>query len=357
MVLTRQEKEKKVIELYHQGKGTREIAKEVGMSFGPIGTIIRAEAQAKERVQERVEKASISTRAYSLFSEGKSLVEVAIELQHDAEDAIRYRKEFWKLQQLDRLSQLYDELREDIWPFVDLYRLSRSAGMGAPQVISCLKIANNELPRVERLIENQRFIQTELDLEKNKLREQIVGLHSTLSDYREAIRQETAVINRLRHERIQLERAKQQVEGKYPAVKSTVQQAVEGLLEQHRKILSLALHALIESLRQDPEKLPVLYYNLSTCTLQNEFPFVITFVNGRLDDRHSEEILEKILVDAATAIYDRMVEELTNKTIVNLVSKSEFPSTGSACHESDENKVDPCLEDRSNWSEIDSKEY
>jgi DNA-binding NarL/FixJ family response regulator len=34
MVLTREEKEKKVIELHSQGKGTREIAKEVGMSFG-----------------------------------------------------------------------------------------------------------------------------------------------------------------------------------------------------------------------------------------------------------------------------------------------------------------------------------
>lgn len=104
MVLTRQEKEKKVIELHRQGKGTREIAKEVGMSFGPIGAIIRKEVQAKERVQERVEKTSLSTQAYSLFSLGKSSVEVAIELQLEADETIKYQKEFWKLKQLDRLS-------------------------------------------------------------------------------------------------------------------------------------------------------------------------------------------------------------------------------------------------------------
>ena len=47
MFLTRQEKEKRVLELHRQGKGTREIAKEVGMSFGPIGAILRKEAQLK----------------------------------------------------------------------------------------------------------------------------------------------------------------------------------------------------------------------------------------------------------------------------------------------------------------------
>ena len=47
MVLTRQEKEKKVIELHRQGKGTREMTKEVGMSFGPIGAIIRKEFKLK----------------------------------------------------------------------------------------------------------------------------------------------------------------------------------------------------------------------------------------------------------------------------------------------------------------------
>ena len=60
-------------------------------------------------MQERVEKTSVSTQAYSLLSQGKSSVDVAIELQLEADEAIRYQKEFWKLKQLDRLSQLYDE--------------------------------------------------------------------------------------------------------------------------------------------------------------------------------------------------------------------------------------------------------
>ncbi len=51
MVLTRKEKEDMVIELHRQGKGTRDIAREVRMSFGPI---IRKETQGREIWQERV---------------------------------------------------------------------------------------------------------------------------------------------------------------------------------------------------------------------------------------------------------------------------------------------------------------
>jgi DNA-binding NarL/FixJ family response regulator len=40
-MLSRTEKEQRVIELYQQGKTTREIAQEVHMSFGNIGSIIR----------------------------------------------------------------------------------------------------------------------------------------------------------------------------------------------------------------------------------------------------------------------------------------------------------------------------
>ena len=61
---------------------------------------------------------------------------MAIELQLEADEAIRYQKEFWKLKQLDRLSQLYDEFNENMWPFVELFRQSKDAGMDASQVIN-----------------------------------------------------------------------------------------------------------------------------------------------------------------------------------------------------------------------------
>ena len=40
MVLTREEKERFVLDLYNQGKSTREIAEEARMSFRDIGVIL-----------------------------------------------------------------------------------------------------------------------------------------------------------------------------------------------------------------------------------------------------------------------------------------------------------------------------
>ena len=72
MVLTREEKERLVLDLYNQGKSTSEIAEEARMSFRDIGVILNKAIEEKEASKEQAEKMSQSTQAYKLFSEGKS---------------------------------------------------------------------------------------------------------------------------------------------------------------------------------------------------------------------------------------------------------------------------------------------
>ena len=80
MVLTREQKERLVLDLYNQGKSTREIAEEARMSFRDIGAILDKAEEEKKTSKEQAEKVSQSTQAYKLFSEGKSPVQVAIAL-------------------------------------------------------------------------------------------------------------------------------------------------------------------------------------------------------------------------------------------------------------------------------------
>ena len=47
------------------------------------------------------------------------------------------------------LSQIYEEIKDDIGYFVRLYILAKVAGMGVPRVNRLLMIANNDLPAVE----------------------------------------------------------------------------------------------------------------------------------------------------------------------------------------------------------------
>src|ERR1051325_6809042 len=153
MVLTREEKERFVLDLYNHGKSTREIAEEARMSFRDIGVILDKAEDEKEASKEQAEKVSQSTQAYKLFSEGKSPVQVAIVLNIREPEVARFYVEYWNLVQHHNLSRIYEEIKDGIGYFVRLYILAKVARMGVEQVVRLLEIANNDLPLVEHKCE------------------------------------------------------------------------------------------------------------------------------------------------------------------------------------------------------------
>ena len=80
MILTREEKERLVLDLYNRRTPIRDIAREAGMSFRDIGRIIDKEEKEKEAIEGQVQQIAQSTQAYKLFSEDKTPEEVAIAL-------------------------------------------------------------------------------------------------------------------------------------------------------------------------------------------------------------------------------------------------------------------------------------
>ena len=82
----------------------------------------------------------------SLFSDSKTPLEVAIELNVRESEATKFYREYWKLKHLHNLSMVYEEIRGDIEPFLKLYKLAKSKGMGIQQVVNLLAMSNNDLP-------------------------------------------------------------------------------------------------------------------------------------------------------------------------------------------------------------------
>jgi transposase len=133
-ILTRQERERLVLELYNQGKTIREIAKEVRMSFRDIGVILNKAVEEKvERLKEQheeIQQLSVSSQAYKLFSDRKTPLEVAIALNLKESEVTEFYKEYWKLKQLHNLNVVYEDLKGDIDPFLKLHKLAKRKGMG-----------------------------------------------------------------------------------------------------------------------------------------------------------------------------------------------------------------------------------
>jgi DNA-binding Lrp family transcriptional regulator len=108
MVLTREEKETLVLDLYNRRTPIRDIAREAGMSFRDIGRIIDKKEKEKESREGQVQQMYLSTHAYKLFSEGKTPEEVAIALNLRQAQVIEFYTEHWKLNGLYILNQIYE---------------------------------------------------------------------------------------------------------------------------------------------------------------------------------------------------------------------------------------------------------
>ena len=153
--MTRQERERLVVDLYNQGKTIREIAKEARMSFRDIGVILNKviEKQAEEqgikqnnnnsggKIQEEEQQhLSLSAQAYKLFSEGQTPLEVAIALNLGESEVTKFYREYWKLKRLHNLNMVYEDLKGDIDPFLKLYKLAKRKGMVSNKLLTFLQL-------------------------------------------------------------------------------------------------------------------------------------------------------------------------------------------------------------------------
>jgi transposase-like protein len=152
MVLTREEKERLVLDLYNQGRTYREIAKEARISPRDLGIIVRKAEQNNQKQRQEdagnnnsraAEPLDKSTQAYKLFTEGKKPIEVAIELGLDSRETNRLYLDVWKLKRLYTLNSVYEQIGDELKPFLKLYKIAKNQGMlgNLEAVVSILKDA------------------------------------------------------------------------------------------------------------------------------------------------------------------------------------------------------------------------
>jgi hypothetical protein len=208
-ILTRQERERLVLDLYNQGKTYREISKEARISPRDIGVILNKAIKEKNREvgikqqdnidsekneNEEQQHVSLAAQAYKLFSDRKSPLEVAIALNLRESEATKFYKEYWKLKQLHNLNMVYEETKDDIEPFLNLYRLSKAAGMNAQQIVNLLKMSNNSIFKSN----NEEYLKIKQEAEekvKSVLTDSKLLLQFALASVIEALRRKPETCN------------------------------------------------------------------------------------------------------------------------------------------------------------------
>jgi predicted DNA-binding protein YlxM (UPF0122 family) len=122
MTLSREEKEKVVLDLYYnKGYTYRQMAKELRMSPNQIRDIIRRHEEKNNAIANKKMELSLSSKAYKLYSRGKSSAQVAITPNIPEVQATQFRFEYFRLTGLDELVSLYARTKGKLSSLLKLF--------------------------------------------------------------------------------------------------------------------------------------------------------------------------------------------------------------------------------------------
>src|SRR5215203_4460691 len=345
-ILTRQERERLVLDLYYnQGKTYREISKVARISPRDIGVILNKVSEGKTKGEEGIkqqdnnsaeknqnqeqqqQQLSLSAQAYKLFSDRKTPLEVAISLNLGESEATKFYKEYWKLKQLHNLNMVYEETKGDIVPFLKLYKLAKRKGIGVRHVVDILAIANNDLPALERRFRRLGNDMSMLQFQKRidernlyQLNNQIASTTKLLNSLRISCIRGRREIGNLCNEKARLEALVTGFKSSnedYLKIKQAAEEKVKDVLTNGKLILKFATLSVIESLRSHPELHNFISYSTSVettyATYGSNYP---SLMSGRQQHQQSfNDSYTALIVEEAEKFYNKLTRELTNGVI------------------------------------------
>ena len=190
-------RERHVIELYNQGKNTRDIAKELRMSLRDISTTLRGNQvnhgivitdNSNDNINSNNDNNKSpnekATQAYKLYTEGNKPVDVAIELSLSEKEATKYYTEYWRLTHLYNLHSIYKELKGDLSPILKLYRLLKREGVRTDKIDWFVHMVNTGMYKIPEIQKQYAKVKDDLELidyKKTMAKHQLDDIHNQIT--------------------------------------------------------------------------------------------------------------------------------------------------------------------------------
>jgi hypothetical protein len=339
---SRQEREERVLDLhFNQNRNYRQIAQDMKMSLRDIGEIVNRAKQEKERQEHK----SLSVQAYDKFFKGKTLLQVAIDLNIGQAQVTQYYADYLKLIGLEDITKLYIEFKGDVSYFVTLCKAAKAAKLGVPQVVNLLKIANNYLPSVQHRHEMLQKQNNNLESilgtqakEFQNLSNQITYMNNRLDDIKSKCRIENATLEYLRQQTAKLEafvyNFRNNDEG-YAKLIKTIEEEVLRILSNKKALLKLAVLSIAESIRNNPDK----YSSLISNHNDNSYSSLTTvgYDTGQYtgpDDLYiSQNYHVEMLLEEAEKLLNSLAELFVREVVNENVSKQSAETIPSSLPE------------------------
>jgi hypothetical protein len=225
-------------------------------------------------------------------------------------------------------TKVYLQIKDNPWAYVNLVKLALNSGMGNDEVVELLKIAKGHLPRVGLEYDRLEAELNSLEDEKSNSAKDYHRLCSEISGMKTTVDQLQLIIRESKDEKAKLEMQKIKLQNfikdfqdnniEFNKVKQSILGQVEYVLADRRRLLRMAIQSVIELLRLDPQKFHAFYYNQSIMQPEKDEPLLIE----------------------AEKLYEKMLENITNKTVTNLSDDMSSMSSFAQKESSEQNSDD-----------------
>jgi hypothetical protein len=278
------EREKKVRDLYNQGRNTRDIAKELRMSLRDISVILRKNQVSHgivivdngngnnntNKTNNNKSPSQKATQAYKLFSERKKPFEVAIELGIREAEVNKFFREFWKLKNLNQLCEIYPQIRHYLPSFLKLHKALKRQGLTAGNVEWFANAIETGVIKLPELQGQRQSLQNEiLDKQHQKLQRALQVINKKIVELADVEKIHQQNFDILADKVCDFQNQKHQLEqfvsrfkngdSRYLQIKRIAEEVVGRVLAERKSLLTSALIAVVEALRMNPDRYAVIY--------------------------------------------------------------------------------------------------
>ena len=332
-----EEEKRRIINLhFNQGKTIREVCRILGKSSHDITPVTRehrirlaknyALANGHQDDVVRLEQDRIipNVKAYNLFEEGRSPLEVAVELNVLGPQVQQFYVEYLNMMRMYKLVTIYQETQDSMGYYLKLFRLGKEKGVTPEQIMKLVQMADSIHMLEDKLQRLQSEI-SDISTRKSEGQEELNHLHNEISNTKEKLDVVKKTFNikygELKEACSQTQKLQNYVEqikngGYYEEIESIVRSEVKKNLLDNKKLLQNALFSILLALRNNPDRdfiVDRMELTSFTTTIINYDSFLALRRPSYL--QRSEQFIGGRVLEMAEKILENLQKSIVDSTI------------------------------------------
>jgi regulator of replication initiation timing len=332
-----EEEKRRIIDLhFNQNRTIREVCRIMGKSSHDVTPVTKehrirlaqnyalANGEQNDIVQRGQDRAIPNVKAYKLFDEGKSPLEVTAELNLPGPQVQQFYIEYLNMKQMYRLVTIYQEIQGSIGYFLKLFRLGKEKSVTPEQIMNLVQMADS----IHMLEDKLQLLQSEISdmsTRKSEGQEELKNLRNEISNTKEKLDTVKKAFNIKYDELKEVCSQAQKLQGyverfiegqEYQELESVVRKEVGKSLLVNRKLLQNALFSILLALRNQPDR----HYIVDSMELTH-FTTTIIKYDSYLASRRpsylqgSEQLISGRVLEVAENIFCNLQKSIVDSTI------------------------------------------